>query len=91
MSTETIEDGSTSSWPRRTSRPGTTSSRGPGSAELGSRAAASFSRLPHCLVAAAVAAFLAGAFSSTPGTTGALGPGPYFNPLELEFSTMAAD
>jgi hypothetical protein len=41
--------------------------------------------LAACLVAAAFAAFLAGAFSSTPGTTGGLGPGPYFNPLELQF------
>lgn len=36
-------------------------------------------------IAAALAAFLSGAFSSTHGGTAGLGPGPHFNPLELQF------
>ena len=42
--------------------------------------------LAACIALAALAAFLSGAFNSTHGGTGGLGPGPYFNPLELQFS-----
>jgi hypothetical protein len=42
--------------------------------------------LAACIAAAALAAFLSGAFSSTHGGPARLGPGPYFIPLELHFN-----